>query len=123
MEFKHIVEGKPPEMAAIANYLRHLISSEFPELKEGIFGGKKVKMALYHLGEPNNVALGISPGDHHCQVFIHHFDKVNLRGLKLHGKGKHARHFKFYTKSEAEASELKEVFRAVVAIARSKHVE
>lgn len=91
--------------------LRALIRRTFPDFDEHIYGGKAVGNALYSRDSPNRVLCGIQPAEDHCKLYVHHVSDVQLPGIKLEGRGKHARHVKVYTLTEATTVRLLELLQ------------
>lgn len=93
MTFKDILTDQPEYLQNIANEVRKLILKTDESIEENIYGGAKVKMSLYSIGGTDNVLYGIGFGKDHVKLYLHHTDKpgADTTGLKLEGKGKHAR--------------------------------
>ena len=120
MNYTDIIKDKPKAVISISDQLRKLTEKLHPELEEDCYGGKAVQMALYSIGKKDNVFFGIAPSKDHCKLFFHHFDKIDLKGLKLTGKGKHARHIKFFEGDEIPEIALKNIFQELVKIGLTK---
>ena len=120
MNFEDVLFKATPAIAELAYSFRTMILETDPMLEEGIYGGEKVRIALYHIGRSDNPAIGIAASEKHCQIFIHHFEQVDTKGLKLHGKGKHARHLKFFANDDLDEVRMKQLFAAVVTITKEK---
>lgn len=92
MSFENAIQEISPDLKSVANTLRQLILQTDNRIEENVYGSK-IKTILYSIGEPNNVLYGIGTGKDHIKLYLHHTDKagVNTEGLKLEGKGKHAR--------------------------------
>lgn len=93
--FEQMIEPIPSELQRTAVWLRELIRTEFADLDERIYGGKKVANALYSVGEPDRVALGIQPTTATIKLFIHDPELLGSPPFKLEGSGRHMRHIKF----------------------------
>lgn len=93
MTFEDVLKEQPKNLQQLANELRTLILKTDNRIDENIHGGAKVKMALYSINETNNVLYGIGTGKDHIKLYLHHTDKpnVDVAGLILQGKGKHAK--------------------------------
>lgn len=120
MSFTSILGSVPEEIVAIAHRLRSLIMEYDLPIEEGIYGGKKVKMASYSIGRTDNVIAVIAPASNHCKLFLHHVDKIDPKGLKLEGKGKHAKHIKIFTLDTIDEPIYRSVIGQVAAIVASK---
>lgn len=120
MSFISILEEVPEEIVAIAHRLRALILDEDQPIEESIYGGKKVKMASYSIGRTDNVIAVISPAPTHCKLFLHHVDKIDSMGLKLEGKGKHAKHIKIFSLDAVDEAIYRDVIGQVASIVASK---
>lgn len=93
--FEDIVAPHPPSVRATAAWLRALILECFPQVDEGIHGGAKMGMALYSVGSPDAVALGLQPGPRVVKLYIHDPELLETSAFELEGRGKHMRHVKF----------------------------
>lgn len=113
--FEELVEPFPPEIREIAEWLRSLLLSEFPQLDETIHGGLKVANALYSIGGADRVALGIQPGVRFVKLFIHDPEHLPETGFKLEGRGRHMRHIKLDSIPDARRDELVTLARVPVA--------
>ncbi|MFK7773057.1 MAG: DUF1801 domain-containing protein [Saprospiraceae bacterium] len=120
MDFEDILNDRPKKLHDIAFRLRKISNQLHSEISEDIYGGKVVRMALYSIGRKDNPILGFSLSKDHCQLFLHHFDKIELHGLKLNGKGKHSRHVKIRSVEEIDEAVLSKVFQSIFKIAQSK---
>ncbi len=92
--FEEMLEPFPAEVRDIAEWLRALLLSEFPQLDEHIYGGAKIANALYSIGGTERVAVGIQPGLRYVKFFLHDPEHLPETVFKLEGKGKHMRHIK-----------------------------
>lgn len=97
-----------------AEWLRSLILESFPSVEEGIYGGTKVANALYSVGSPDSVALGIQPTEGLVKLFIHDPQHLGPSSFKLEGRGKHMRHIKFTVPLEDRMEELVRLMRVPV---------
>lgn len=99
MEFADILENRPAELQELAQDVRSILLKIDKRIDENVYGGKKVRIALYSIGGDTQVLYGLSIGKDHVQLYLHHADKpgVDVAGLKLEGKGKHAKHVKIKT--------------------------
>jgi hypothetical protein len=113
--FEAMAAPFPAEIREIAERLRALLVSRFPELDEGIHGGTKVANALYSVGAPDRVALGIQLGPRFVKLFIHDPEHLPETDFKLEGKGRHMRHIKLASYPEAQVDALVELARVPVA--------
>lgn len=92
--FLKTIESFPTEIQDLMIKLRKTIMELDPVFEEAFSGGEKVKMAYYFIGNNNKVVTLIMPSINHVKVFLHYFDRLELKLIKLQGKGKHARHFR-----------------------------
>jgi hypothetical protein len=112
--FTEVVAPFPQQIREVAERLRGLLLSAFPVLDEGIHGGTKVATALYSVGAPDRVALGIQPGPRFVKLFIHDPEHLPDTEFKLEGKGKHMRHIKLTSLPESTTSALLDLARVPV---------
>ena len=112
--FSELIEPFGAEIRAVAEWLRALLTEEFPQLEERIYGGSKIANALYNIGEPDRVALGIQPTARCVKLFVHDPQHLPATGFKLEGKGKHMRHIKLTSVPEDRRDELIELVRVPV---------
>ena len=120
MQFADIVKGHPQELVEVMTFLQALILSLDKRIEEGIYGGKVVRMASYSIGRADNVIAVTGLGKDHCKLFLHHTDKIDPGGLKLEGKGKHARHVKIKSRRHMDDEVYRDVLQQVVDIVLTK---
>mgnify|MGYP002622957920 CR=1 FL=1 len=104
--FPDLIAPYAPQIQETAAWLRDLILQSFPTLEENIYGGTKVANALYSVGSPEAVALGIQAGERCVKLFIHDPEHLGSPSFKLEGRGKHMRHIKFTSADESRRDEL-----------------
>ena len=120
MQFKDIYANSPAELFHIGKKIQQLIIGLHPQIKETCHGGTKVRMASYSIGRLDNVVAVAGPGNDHCKLFLHHCDNIDSKGIKLEGKGKHAKHVKLYAPEDFDEQRYRLVIRQVVDIALTK---
>lgn len=120
MQFEDIIKGHSHELVEIMTFLQTLILSLDERIEEGIYGGKVVRMASYSIDKADNVIAVIGLGNDHCKLFLHHTDKIDPRGLKLEGKGKHARHIKIKSRQHMDDAVYADVLQQVVDVVITK---
>lgn len=104
--FEELLAPHPKEVREVALWLRELIVTEFPQLEERIYGGTKVANALYSVGAPDRVALGLQPGKGCVKLFLHDPEHLQTDVWRLEGSGKHMRHIKLREVAEGRRDEL-----------------
>ena len=104
--FEELVAPHPKDVREVASWLRALILDEFPGLEERIYGGTKVANALYSVGAPDRVALGLQPGSGCVKLFLHDPEHLKTDVFRLEGSGKHMRHIKVRTIDEGRRDEI-----------------
>lgn len=116
MIFEDILENKPEEMKGIALQVRSLILKTDKRIAEGVYGGEKVRMSLYSIGGDTNVLYGMGVDKDHIKLYLHHTNKpdVDVAGLKLEGRGKHAKHVKIRTVDEDTKEQLSTAFESIL---------
>lgn len=98
MTFDDIFTTKPTqELATLAQQVRSIALTVDKRIEENIYGGAKVRMALYSIGGSNNVLYGIGLGKDHIKLYLHHTENADTETLLLEGKGKHAKTVKIKT--------------------------
>lgn len=112
--FDDLVAPFPENVQKTARWLRAAIQDSFPRAEERIYGGSKVANALYSIGSPDAVALGLQPGARVVKLFIHDPEHLGDPPFKLEGRGKHMRHIKFAEPPEESRAELVELMRIPV---------
>lgn len=113
--FDEMLKPFPPEVRKIAEWLRDLLLSEFPQLDENIYGGAKIANALYSIGGTERVAVGIQPGLRYVKLFLHDPDHLPESVFKLEGKGKHMRHIKLDAIPESARADIVRVVTAPIS--------
>ena len=119
-QFDEIIENTSPEIKAIALKLRAMLLQLSQPVQEEIMGGAKVKFAYYNIGEYNNALGVIGPAKDHCKLYLHHTGDVDQRGLKFEGKGKHAKHVKFYDEKDIDENLLIGLLNDIATILAKK---
>lgn len=104
--FEELLAPHPKEVRDVPLWLRSIIEEEFPELEERIYGGTKVANALYSVGAPDRVALGLQPGSGCMKLFLHDPEHLETNVFRLEGSGKHMRHMKLRTVADDQRDEL-----------------
>lgn len=94
-DFGELVAPFPDAIRETASWIRDVLLEAFPQVRESIHGGRKVAHALYSVGGPDRVALGIQPGPRAVKLFVHDPEAIGDTPFKLEGRGKHMRHVKF----------------------------
>jgi hypothetical protein len=92
--FAALIEPWPAEVREIATWLRDELLAEFPQLVESVSGGQSAGTALYGVGSPDRVAVGMQPGKGFVKFFLHDHALLPPSSFRLEGSGKHARHIK-----------------------------
>lgn len=120
MEFKDTFSNSPAPLFQLGEKIRQLIISLNRQIVETCHGGATVKLASYSIGRPDNVVAVISPGKNHCKLYLHHCDRIDSRGIKLEGKGKHAKHVKLFSKEDFEEEIFRPILEQIVEIVLGK---
>lgn len=94
--------------------LRALLMKCYPQLEEKIYGADKVRLALYSIGDANNVFFGIQASSTDCKLFLHRYEQVVSHYYRMEGKGKHTRHIGFIRASDINETELTNIIKQVV---------
>lgn len=118
LAFTDILTNQPPEIQAVATEVRKLILKTDKRIEENIYGGEKVKMSLYSIGDTHSVLYGIGCAKDHVKLFIHHTDKPGavVAGLKLEGKGKHAKTVKLKTIDSAIKKQIQAALKSILEV-------
>ena len=106
-----VFEGHPKPVRELAQQLRELAFETLPELTENAYGGAKVRLTLFSLGDPSNVVCGVQPADDGCLFYFHHVKPEDSPTLKIEGTGKHARHVKLRILDRATIEEIRRLLR------------
>lgn len=111
--FKELIQPLPDEIKKIALRLQKSIMDILPDIDENISGGKKMGMALYSFGNPNNVICGLQPTKTMCKFYFHAWKELKKQGFKLEGSGKNARHVKLRKESEFQPEIIEEMLMII----------
>ncbi len=122
MTFDTIIADKPEAVQACARQLRQLFLEATPTPDENAYGGQKVQMTLYSIADVNNVAGGVTPAKDHVKLFLHHTDKVDTSGVKLQGRGKHAKHLKYTQVEDMPIDRLRQLIQEVMDVVAKRAV-
>lgn len=109
--FDDLLANHPAPVQELCRTLRGLVQETLPQAVEGIYGGAKVGLALYSVGDANKVVCGIQPSGDDCLFYLHDLQPEDSPRLKLEGKGKHALHVRIKTMSRETRSELATLLR------------
>lgn len=113
--FSDVLAPQKPEIRRIAERLREIVRDVLPDAHEGIYGGAKVRMALYSLEDENDVVCAIQPAADRCMLYVHRVTADDSPDLKLEGKGKSNRHVKFRGADEVEPEPIRALLELSVA--------
>lgn len=116
MTFDDIVKNKPLHLQNLIVQLRKLIRGLDTSIEEHVYGGDKVKILLFHIGDKDNVLFGIQPTDKYAMLYLHHTDKIPLEALKLEGNGHHAKYIKISHPSEFKIEILWPILKKIIAV-------
>lgn len=87
---------KSPQTLAMGNRLKEIIEHSLEGIEMNIYGGAKVKLALFSRNGTNNVLCGIQEGSKEsCMLYVHHLQQIDHERLQFSGKGKHSKRIKF----------------------------
>lgn len=114
--FEDLLTGHSAPLQDVCRGLRGLLQAALPEAVEGIYGGTKVGLALYAVGDGKQVICGIQPSGDDCLFYLHYLKPEDSPRLKLEGQGKHARHVRVRILSGETRAEL----ISLVRLARSR---
>ncbi len=120
MQIEDVTAGHPAEIVKLFDQIRQLILSLDDRIDEAAYGGKVVKMISFSVARADNVVAVLGPAKGHCKLFLHYPDDIDAQGLKLVGKGKHARHVKLRPEDDLDESVIKFVVGQVLAIVLTK---
>lgn len=109
--------GQSEPVQDVCRSLRRLVQSTLPQAVEGIYGGTKVGLALYSVGDGNKVVCGIQPSGDACLLYLHYLKPEDSPRMKLEGKGRHALHIRVNAVSAEIETELSSLLR--LALSRS----
>ncbi len=118
MSFDTILTGKPQPLQQLAMQLKGLALKADKHMMEHVYGGAKSPVALYSIGNLNNVLFGIQLTDRYCVLYLHHTANADTMTLKVEGE-KEPRYVKIAAISPEMEKELKEVMKNIVRV--SKH--
>jgi len=115
MIYQELIENKPAKVVVIANELRKVILASSSQLKEIIYDGLMVKMAMYMI-DPDQIAIvGISVFDDHVNFIVHHYDDVDTSDLTLSGEGGKAKNIKFYSIDEIQETRISKLITDIIS--------
>ncbi|MBR9922311.1 MAG: DUF1801 domain-containing protein [Bacteroidetes bacterium] len=120
MNFSEFLKKSPKNSGLIAEKLREMILPLDESIEEDLRVTKTMSSAFYSIGAPSNVIAMVNPGKEHCKIYFHHFEKVDIRGLKLEGKGKHSRHLKIKEWKEVDAETVRAILKDITRIVSDK---
>ena len=120
MKVEDVIAEHPEEITELFYKLRALILSLDERIDEDVYGGKVVKMVSFSVSRTDNVMAVLSPSENHCKLFLHYPDDIDAMGLKLEGKGKHARHIKIKPSDPWEEDKIQYALTQVLAIVLTK---
>ena len=112
--FASLLDPYPNAIRAVATRLRGLVYEVAPTACEGIYGGRKVGIALYAVAEGGNVFCGIQPSGTRCLLYVHNVAQADCEVLPMAGKGRRARHVEFEASNEIQAEAVRELLRTAV---------
>ncbi len=108
--FEDVLVNAPEPTRGVAVRLRELVLNALPGVVENVYGGGKVRLALYSAGGPGKVVCGIQVSGDNCLLYLHHVAAADCPALTLEGQGKHAKHVKV-SSAILQAPALREAIR------------
>lgn len=98
ISFDELIADKPAGLQTLGKRLRSSMLTD--GVSEAFYGGDKVRLAYYSIGDINNTIGVISFTHQHCKLFLHHVDKIDSGDIPFEGQGKHSRHVKLVPDSD-----------------------
>lgn len=123
MIYQELIENKPAKVAVLANELRKIILSSSSQLREIIYDGLMVKMAMYMFEPDQVVIVGLSVFDDHANFIVHHYNDVDTSGLTLTGEGGKAKNIRYYAIDEIPAARLTKLINDIISFIDIKNNE
>ncbi len=118
--FDDVIREASPPVRETARALQAIVRQSLDGVEEGLYGGGKVRMALYSIDGPTRVVCGIQPGRDRCLFFLHRVTQDDVPELRLTGKGKHARQLAFATRQAVPDEVICRLVRLSAARLRSR---
>ncbi len=113
VQFSDIFESDS-EAEKLGLKLRSYVLDVFPNAEESIYGGSKVKLALYSIGNKKNVICGIQQAKNDsCLLYVHHIDSLTHDRLKFTGKGKNAKSIRFHDQKDVLRDDILWLLREI----------
>jgi hypothetical protein len=100
----------------LAARLRALVRDAIPDADEAVYGGSRVGIALYSIGESNRVVCGIQPSAETCLVYVHQVAADDSSSLRLEGKDERTLHVTFRAINRDQEAAL----HALIRLARER---
>lgn len=111
-----ILDSLPIPIRELVRDLHKLIQSEIPAAQPLTYGGAKVRLILYSIGDAANVLCGISPClEAGCLLYLHHVSPSDSEILEITGKGKHARHVRLEELTRSTKAEIRRLLALAVS--------
>jgi hypothetical protein len=104
--FSDMLANFAPAVQQAADQLRQIVFAHLNGAEEGIYGGSKVRIALYSLGGSARVVCGIQPSGSRCLLYLHRIQPQDAPQLDFQGQGKHALHLEFASGESIPQAEL-----------------
>ncbi len=102
------------EAKKIAENIRKLIAATFQNIEEKVYGGAKVKLALYSEVDTKLTLCGLQEGkEDSCMLYVHHVPVLDHPRLEYSGKGKHAKTIRFTSVHEVVDEDIVWLFNKV----------
>jgi hypothetical protein len=103
-----MVAGLPIPIRDVVRDVQKVIRAELPAAEAHLYGGAKVRLILYSIGDAANVICGISPClDEGCLLYLHHVEAGDSEVLEIAGRGKHAKHVRLPELTRATRAEVR----------------
>ncbi len=111
MTFDDILKNRPLHLQNIATEVRKIILKTDASLKEHVYGGDKIKILLFYIGDKNNTLFGLQLADKHCTLYLHQVDWLSFNGFKTEPNGKNTVSIKIHHPSDVKEEFLTSLFK------------
>jgi hypothetical protein len=100
--------------------LEAVILKTLPKATGNVYGGTKVQVKLFSVGDSRNVICGVQARDNGCLLYLHHILPADSSLLAIEGQGKHALHVRLTELTRTMRKEVERLLKLAASRASAK---
>jgi hypothetical protein len=100
--------------------LESVILKTLPKATGNVYGGAKVQVKLFSIGDSRNVICGVQARDNGCLLYLHHILPADSSLLAIEGQGKHTLHVRLTELTPTMRKEVERLLKLAASRTRAK---